>query len=273
MKHSIAILLLVLLATTASAADMWVVQGHAFAGTGDPCTLTVWNGDVLFHNTTDAAATVTLLGVSDGPAVGTNVPSFTIPPHRTITLQAKIGAVWQPVGAKPIWIDHLDVPAGVLVESRLEIGSQACFGLPVPIPFFGKVSFPVVRALTPAGERKVHLGSDLGAVDARVNVGVYNGGQSTAGVTIEVRRACDDAILDRKQITLAANGFVQTTLSPGAPNVSRTSPCFGSTDATLWATYTTVVADQPTLSYASTLANTIPDSPVVKVPYAVTFSQ
>jgi hypothetical protein len=51
----------------------------------------------------------------------------------------------------------------------------------------------------------VHLGTDLGVSDSRTNVGIYNASDREANARIEIRRACDNAVVDQRTVTVPAN--------------------------------------------------------------------
>ncbi len=251
--------------TPGIAADVYVVQGQATGPAIDFCNVYKWGGDVLFHNSTQSTQTVTLIGISNGPFPSTAEPTLIVPARKTVSAGAQ-GRQWLPLPttANPLWVTHLDVPDGVVVESRIEIGISSCLTVPPnPLPIFGKVSFPVYRGLQPAGVPKVHLGTDLGGMDARNNVGIFNSGTTTANAHIELRQACDDAILGSLDVTLPANTTRQFTL----PSV-KTSCGESATATKPWVTYVMLTVDQPSISFVSILSN----ATALTVPYGVAFS-
>jgi hypothetical protein len=260
------------LASTTFGADAWVVQGNTVAATPVPCLWTLWTSDVLFFNTNDFPVTIQLLGTSDVPPP---VPrSFTIGARQAATLNgsAAPGTVAVPLNKPPIWVDHLDVPDGVKIESRLELGMADCSASPEnPIPAaFGKLSFPVIRALAPSATRQVFLGADNGASLSRVNIGVYNASTVAASAHLEVRRACDDFLLATQDVTVGPNGLSQFTLQP-----TPDRPACGDTRANAHANYATVTVNQPSFAYVSTLSNQpySASPPVLHVPVAISFNQ
>jgi hypothetical protein len=263
MRQRFLALALLTLASSLHAAPVWVIGGNAATPAGDGCTATTWTGDTVLQNTTDAPVVIGLDRTSDSNAVFIIRPQFILPAHSTTSMRRhSIGAP-----TTPIWIDQLDVPDGVIVEGRIEIGASICnISPPIFGPVNGKLSAPTFRALAPAGTVQRHLGTDLGLVDARVNVGVYNGGNDPATARIEVRRACDDALLQSSTISLKANGFQQVSLNVGAPQPS----CESNTQVSNWVTYTTVTVDQPSLSFTSTISNNVthPIGPIF-APYGI----
>ncbi|MDP9362361.1 MAG: hypothetical protein M3P29_13035, partial [Acidobacteriota bacterium] len=210
-------LVISLLSTTLFAGDIYIVQGSAEGPMFNDSERTIWTTDAVFYNTGSTNAVVTLLDVSNGGLRDpSRVPtSFTIPSHRTATLEGERTG-WFPAVFDPLWAVHVDVPAGVLVESILFIGSRNEGGTnisPRDRPTrFGKVRLPIFRALTPAGEPQRHLATFLGAepdIPSRINVGVYNGGAVAATAQIEIRRECDDTIVSSATVSVPAKTVIQ----------------------------------------------------------------
>src|SRR5436305_7369599 len=196
--------------TTAPAADAYFVR---FNATGRQTTAggsILWLDDILFYNTTSVPATVRFLGVSNGSAQN-DPPPLVLPPQQTLSVNAaqSVTDKWLPVPRlSPLWVLHLDVPAGVIAESRDQY--YVLFGIPELFPApRGKVSMPIFRELVPAGSPQVHVGTDLGGNDARLNVGIYNASQETATATIEIRRACDNTLVDSRVVAVAGNTLLQ----------------------------------------------------------------
>ena len=101
----------------------------------------------------------------------------------------------------------------------------------------------------------MHLGSDLGQRDVRVNVTVYNAGDQPATAHLELRRACDASVDDSATIVVPAKTALQYgSLHKGA------DLCGDPTTLTpRHLRYTVVRVDQPSLSYVSILG---PASPI-----------
>jgi hypothetical protein len=237
---------LILAATSISvrASDVYAIGGGAIGSSPEPCTFYQWTGGVLFHNTGDTQAIVQALIVSNGQPPNGTPTEFAIPPHRTDSLHSGIFV------SAPLLVVKLDVPDSVVVESRIEIGTQFCAG-PPPIgnPNRGKLSFPTFRSLQPPGVAKVHLGTDLASISARNNVAVYNAGSVAANAHIEVHRGCDDAVIEARDQQVPAFSVVSVNglgVATGRDLCGTTAP---------WVTYVAVVVDQPSLSWVSTLAN------------------
>jgi hypothetical protein len=246
---------LCLLASRAQSADAYFVRFDAIGqSTGSGNVL--WLDDILFFNTNDVPATVTFLDVSNGPRQAAT-PPLTLPPRQTVSLNAKhdVGGKWRPAAATPLWILHLDVPTGVIVESRDEF--YVIFGIPELFPAArGKVSMPVFRDLRPANEQQVHLGTDLSGTASHVNVGVYNAGSEPALATIEVRRTCDDTVIDSRSITVPANTVIQTVGLRGEEN-----PACPSTNTPSWVRAVTIIVSQPSLTFVSNVSENAPQPP------------
>jgi len=265
MPPTLALLALVLSTSTLSAASVWTIGGRAATPAGDGCTATLWTGDTILYNSNNAPVTVNQVNWSDRVTLLLRPPTvqkFTIPAHGTIALSKPRADFLIDAPNTPLWIDELDVPEGVLVQGRIEVGASLCnVSPPIFGPVNGKLTAPVFRSLAAANSVQRHIGTDLGLVDARVNVGIFNAGTTNATAHVEVRRACDDAILQQQTISLDPNALRQVSLNVGAPSGSCES---------YWVTNTIVTVDQPSLSFVSTISNnkTQPIGPVF-APYAI----
>jgi hypothetical protein len=226
-----------LVASVVHASDAWVLQGIA-TGPNGSCDDITYTGLVLFANTGTSDAVVR----SFDSAV-----TLTVPPGRIVTPPIQ----W--VRNQPLYVLHLDVPAGVIVQSRLELGARRkCPPFPPEIllaGIYGRIIIPVRTALQPANAPAIHLGTDLGRNRARNNVAVYNGGDTSASVHVETRRGCDQGLLDSRDVVVPPGATVQIN------NLDATSTC---QDAPLlltpWVVSTIVTADQPTASWVSSIA-------------------
>ena len=216
--------------------DLYAVRFIARSEPG--CLFIRWEDELVFHNANTEDRIVTLLGVSNGepPDSGTHL---LVPAGRTV----REPGGWSPKGGVPLWVVHLDVPAGMVVQSRAEAHSDFCGGAPPsPTPDQGSFSLPVFRALTSANVPQVHLGADLGSERSYVNVGIYNAGIGFATSSIELRQACDDSLLDQRTVEVPPNSIIQVSGMSG--NTSGCPRIQGS-----WTRYVTVKVDQPSLSY------------------------
>jgi len=249
MRRSVllALLAIAVISSRIYAADAYIVRFNA-PGRQSGNIAVQWFDDVLFFNTTETAAAVRLLGVSNG-SMQADPPQLVLPPGRTVSLNSAqlINVRWPPIPAASLWVMHLDVPPGVVIESRNEF--YVSTGIPELIPVSrGKVSMPIFRELTPEGKPQIHLGTDLGFGTSRVNMGVYNAGNESATAVIEVRRTCDDAVMDTRVISVPPNTVVQATglmVGPSSTCTSRVTPT--------WMRYTVVRVTQPSVSFVSNL--------------------
>ena len=248
------VLFALLVAGTANAADIWAFR---FRSSSAMCVGWIeWSDDLIFHNRTDQDLSVRLLNMTGGD--GDRTPDLAIPAHKTISL-ANFWGIWSPT-VEPLWVVHLDVPAGVITSSRA--GGFSWLGTggapPSGVPDLGAFTMPVFQELAPAGEAQYLFGADLGAQAARVNVGLYNAGTRDAEFTVELRSACDDSVLARKVVTLSSGDVVQQSLSP-----SPTS-CLQSNQ---WSRYVTVTASQPSISYIVNMSTDAQCLAFPKIPY------
>lgn len=238
----------VMTSVIASADEAYVVRYNRTREVG--CARVIWRDGVTFYNEGDQPAVIRVLGVSDG-APATSTPSeFNVPPKHVTMLDDALNGGWQPSNAQQqLWIMRLDIPAGVRVQSRNEvIGMNICLGFVQPMSL-GYVDMPVFDSLVPALEAQVHLGSDLGSRASRTNAVVHNASSSIATATVEVRRTCDDSVVERRQFNVPANSTVQVEgLQHGA------DLCLVGT-ASPWARYTVVTVDQVSLSIVSNVVN------------------
>lgn len=258
MKSRALVFLFVILGASGSAraADAYFVR---FFATGRETTAgsILWLDDILFYNTTSAPATVRFLGVSNGGAQN-DPPPLVLLPQQTISANTAFSVTdkWLPVPrVSPLWILHLDVPTGVIAESRDQY--YVMFSIPELFPFpRGKVSMPIFRDLVPAGNPQVHLGTDLGGNDSRLNVGIYNASQETAAATIEIRRACDNTLVDSRVVSIAGNTLIQV----GGLAIGTSDGCPAGT-AEPWARNTFITVTQPSVTFVSNINENIQPQP------------
>jgi len=245
------LLAIVLSSTPLFARDVWVLQGTAVSGSG--CDLVTWLGSIEFFNAGQAPATVRFVDVSGDQDLAFRPSSVTINPGEMIQTFA-----WNfSSPTERLSVVHLDVPDEVTTRARLSIGGQReCPPFP-PIDrsaIHGKAVLPIRTALIPAGRVQPHLDTDLGTLTARSNVAVFNASENDAHAHIEVRRACDLSVIDSRDLTIAPRAVVQTN------NLSATSNCTGdqgTTDNAPYVTYAIVTVDQPSVSWVTTLSNSL----------------
>jgi hypothetical protein len=232
------------------------------------CLMVGWWDHLIFRNTANEDQTVRLIEASNGYQPSRE-ESLVLPRNRTRSLysyrntpQPGGSNVWTPDEPYVFLVNRLDVPAGVLLESRGEVYGGAGEGTPLPCePFrvgvsvLGSFSLPTVRSLVPSNSRQFHLGSDLGTLVSRTNVGIYNGGPAAATATIEVRRGCDDALVESRNVSVPANTVIQ---AGGFINDYQRSGCLGFGSSPDHNRYVVVTVDQPSFSFVTTIAQDLP---------------
>lgn len=237
------------------ASEAYIVR---FSSEGKPsgCVHARWLGDAHLYNPSMAPVVVHLLGISNGALPPGTIDSLTLPPQQVVSItSARAG--WTPTGTPSdgdFFVLHLDVPENVAIDNRDEVVMiNDCIQGQPRLPIV-KVPLPVMRSLVPANATQVILGTDVGTSTARQNVAVYNGGNAVANAHIEVRRSCDNGVVDERTFNLSPNTLVQVnglTLGEG-----------GCSDGMLqsYARYTIVRVDQPSFSLVSTISEPQPDS-------------
>ena len=239
-----AITLLLLCTGIARASDAYALRFVALSHTAPGSALCpIWVDSLVFHNPTASDLTVRLLGLSNGNPPASPI-ELVIPAGRTVN--SGRGTNWTPSSHSPIWFVHLDVPDGLIVQSKGEVHSSLCIGGAPPsvLPDMGAFQLPVNRALKAPGEKQVHLGIEIGAEGTYTNIGVFNAGTVPATAVIEIFQACDDALIDSRQLSIPPNTLVQVN---GLAAFVAKCPEFV---IETWQKYATVTVNQPSLSYA-----------------------
>jgi len=258
-KVALLVVTLALGAWSASGADLWVLYGSAQTPARLRCSAVGWHADAALHNLSSAPVTVRLAGVSNGG--GASAPA-----QDVIRSGGTLSLSRSPVRGLAntrLWMSHLDVPDGIIGEGRLELFQvDTCSPgrPPGPLPF-GRLTFPVFHALAPAGYVQTHFGTDLGAQSARVNIGIYNAGAVPATAIVTLNKPACPAGNVTSLVVIPADTVIQTPLAqvvtcPGG----RTDP-----QVTEWISYISVVVDQPSLSFVSTLSNEADPWPTASV--------
>src|SRR5437667_1731367 len=125
LREATVAMLVAAVAVSASASDKYLIQGLADGPKrNDVCEFYEWLGDALFHNSTNSAQTITLVDISNGSLAPGTPRTLTIQPGRTASLNRSIS--WTPNPTTAPYVIHLDVPDGIIVESRFEIGGLPC---------------------------------------------------------------------------------------------------------------------------------------------------
>lgn len=258
---AIAVVLSAASARRSAAAEAYVIGFRAESTiTYGSCSLILWTPDLILHNAGEQEARVRLLSLSNNiQPVDTEVA---VSPHRT---RSGLHLLGQIPGGQPtlLWVAKLDVPDSIVAQSRVEASPSDCgHTRPPEPPRYGAFSLPITRSLTPANSTTIHLGADLGSQDTYVNVGVYNAAAQPAHATVELRQACDDAILDHRTTTIPGNTIIQL----GGLDGPLTTCEIGATLGSAWVRYVSVTVDQPSLSYVVAKMNELPNPP--RIPYA-----
>lgn len=246
-------------ASVCQADDVYIVDA---SGIGpflpDSCARLLWIADTVFYNLGGTDAAVKLLGVSNGTINSDAPTTLDIPAGHSASIRQIVGSRWQPATADGLWIYHLSVPPGIKFDSGLfpSRTSLSCIGPPGPdSQAFGKTRLPVFHGLVPAGQQQLLTGLTLGDFPSRINVAVYNAGSSIASATIEIHRACDGALMDSRTAVLEPNTIEQFGgFSIGEVPVACTLAFIGPNGLNRLA-YAVVTVDQPSVSFASILAN------------------
>lgn len=246
--------LLVLMAASAQGADAYIVRFNA-SGKISQGWQAIWTSDLLLYNQKSTPAEIRLLGVSNGQVETSESLVREIPPRQVSSLNRN----WAPAGSpRPeMWVMHVEVPEGVTIDAR-DIVTYRDTIIPDSLPtgIYTKVSLPVIKALTPPGVEQIKLGTDLGSTPTRQNVAIYNAGSQLANATVEVRRACDDFVVDRRAVTVNPNSIIQVNgLSTG------TTTCTPLDRAAGYVRYTVIVVDQPSFSIVSSVTEAQPQAP------------
>lgn len=251
------------------AADVYVVRfaTHITHNSPTECYRVGWRDHLLFRNTTNQSLMVQALSASNGhtPSGSLLVPARS---NRSVIIALRGGEngvtnSWAPGGSGVFVVNRLDVPHGILVESRAELYGPEATPLPCQAPpgsspspeVFGTMALPVVRSLIPAGSEHVHLATDLGTERSRTNVGIYNGGSLAATAVVEVRRSCDDVVVEARTVNIPADSVTQAY---GFIDGLGASPGCGSPGTTQYSRYVSVVMTQPGFSFVTTLARDLP---------------
>lgn len=246
MRLFLSLVLVATIAERADAREVYVVGGVADGAATHYCRWINWDSDALFYNSGYAPATVRLLNVSNGYLEDSVDSAFVVPPRTVLPVDARL----RPSGGNiPIWVWTFEVPDSVKVTSFLELREKNCV-FPEPRAMRGQITLPVFDRLIPPGEEQALLGTDLGDRDRRINVAIYNAGSAPATAQITVRRVCDGVPLGSDTFLIPPN----TAIQKGTVH-SGVVPYGNCGQISARGTYVTVLVDQPSVSWASTLAN------------------
>lgn len=259
------------LGAEARAADVRVVRVFIpYELTAPPCVSRVgWSSQTTFHNTSETVQAVRLVAVSNGePRPDAQV--LILRPHQTVAVLGIDRPLhWNPVSFTPLWVNRLDVPDGVIVANRVEASIFEPYADdPLLLPCAGEevdyigLDLPVVKSLVPAGSPQYFFGTDVGGrngldvTDARLNIGVYNGGADAA--TAQVRVYCSsladlsgvrtDLLLQTDRFAIASDTLLQKTVL-----ASTAAARCQEAGSAMW--HAVVTVDRPSFTYAIGMAN------------------
>ena len=225
-----------------AASEAWIIRGEAYSNGAFCGTRALFNADAFFYNTGVSSARVQILEVSNGGAPAAPA-SFDVAPGDVAELG---GSHVETYPAGLLWVTHVSIPDDVVIDGALVWHFiDLCKGAS-PYPYYlGRLTLPVFTALTPAGKVALHPGTDLGVENARTNVGIYNGGDAGAMATVRVYlHSCGAAPVQTRSVSVDPRTAMQVSVPP----VAVCDPA----DPTA---YVTVVVDQPSLSWVTTLSN------------------
>jgi hypothetical protein len=243
------------------AAEVYVVR--FLTPRAETCPTAGYRDQLAFRNTTSQDLVVRALEGSNGytpPEDPLMVPAGRSRAVFIETFERRgISNRWTPVAPFVFMIIKLDVPAGIVVQSRGELWGQgllvSCSPFAVGDEIFGSFPLPVVSSLTSANVPQYHLTSEFGTVQSRTNVGVYNGGFVAGSAKIEIREACDDQVIETRTVSVPARSVIYAV---GFKNGSFSPSCKEFDNASDYSRYVVVTLDQPGFSFALTVAEVLP---------------
>lgn len=254
MLRLISFFAILLAAIPAFTRDVYVMGMHARGSNVDHCNWLSWRADVLFYNTSLIDARVRLVGVSNGESLPGPYEELTVPARSLVSVQRTAGTYWYPKdprGLAPLWMWRIEAPDVVEVHSQMELFEESCANAIVPTALRGQLTLPTFEKLIPAHQEQIFLGTDLGEMERRVNVAIYNPASAPATARIALHRGCDGSIVASETVVIPPNTVVQKSrLHSGAPPNDCPSPrlAVGS--------YVVVTVDQPSIAFVSALSNT-----------------
>jgi hypothetical protein len=262
------ITLLVLGCSSAVAQDLqplYVPLVHATVGsTLDPGGHSVdtesWESTMSVFNPTDSPADIVNAAVYGKGAVLMQESRPPIPPHQgrgigaSVGLYPERGVGFLEVRTSPGVVFYADVER---VTQRCEVGAPNCISF-----LHGAVNIPFYRALFPAGSVAISGAVEIGQFGSpeferrrRMNVTLFNAGDAPA--TFVVRTfphnfatgpLAEHTVIVESRDVLQVNGFPVPTESSFSGELTSVH------GSAIWVTIT---ADQPFLSYVSTIFNAV----------------
>ena len=245
---------MIVLATTTRAEEIWLLRMNAVGAPPDSsgCTESYWTDDVTFFNMGSKPVAVTFLDATYALAM----PSITILAGRSTTLHEAVGRLVDPDEASRLGVLHLDLPQGLVVTHRMFLYARQISPLPRECPLFtppyyaasplSTTPLPIKRSLIPPSLPQTHLGADLGGIESRMSVVIYNAGFVSATASIELRRGCDEGVIEHRQITVPPRTASQLLGFTTADDRSCPQGAASGLRRSI-----TVTVDQPSLSWVT----------------------
>src|SRR6266850_2295433 len=124
------------------ASDAFVFRFVASSTRGG-CDVITWADDLVFYNRGAITATVRFVDI-DGIVRAGEPATLELLPNRAVSVNDVLGNAWGHSGTYTLSVLHLNVPDGVILESRDELHARsACINLPLPDSVKANVSMPV----------------------------------------------------------------------------------------------------------------------------------
>lgn len=235
-------------------ADAWLLRMNAVGAPLGPnaCLQSLWTDDVTFFNNGSHDAQVRFLDATYA-LTASGVP---IVVGRSVSIREAVGALAAPSLSERIGVLHVDVPPDVAIMSRMILFAQQAEPLPAGCsvlapPFYGPSAFstvalPIRTLLSPANARQVHLGADLAGIDSRMSAAIYNATDTSGTAIIELRRGCDDGIIEQRRVIVPGRAVVQVAGFSTADDHGCKQGDPGGLRRTI-----TISVDQPSLSWVT----------------------
>ena len=242
-------------ASLAEASDAYLVRFQT-RGMSSNCVHASWSGDAFFFNTTGISASVRLLGISNGELPVGSIATLTLPPGQLVALSDVRQPDWRPAGQsnfENFFVLHLDVPPSVVVESRDQVVLVNDCIQNQPVGPVVKLSLPIFSSLVASNKTQTFVGTDAGSSSGRQNIAIYNAGSAQATAHIEVRRGCDSKIVDERTASISGNSIIQVN------GLSLGENLCPDPFVPVYARYTVVTVDQPSLVIVTTITTPQPE--------------
>lgn len=235
--------------------------GSTLAPDGHSVDIESWESTMSVFNPTDSPADIVDAAVyGKGAVLNAQASLPPIPPHQGRGIGASVGVFpergvgFLEVRTSPGVVFYADVER---VTQRCEVGAPNCISFS-----HGGVNIPAYRALFPAGSVAISGAVEIGQFGSpeferrrRMNVTLFNAGDAPA--TFVVRTfphnfatgpLAEQTVIVESKDVLQVNGFPVPTESSSSGELTSVH------GSAIWVTIT---ADQPFLSYVSTIFNAV----------------